>query len=157
MGNCAIKGGGGGPTLNGKCNFKFPFFLETFPYFSSLVNCKLLSAWYFSWSAIRSFPFFSFLNNNLLGPSSLKLPLPGSWPATTSPAGTRQRARPDEEKKITMQPTFNAIVNFEEWRRCYWCVPLYSAAGQRGHPNARYFCFGIGSIKKKPITTKNHP
>ena len=58
--------GGGGPTLNGKCNFKFPFFLETFPYFSSLVNCKLLSAWYFSWSAIRSFPFFSFLNNNLL-------------------------------------------------------------------------------------------
>ena len=27
------------------------------------------------------------------------------------------RARPDEEKKMTMQPTFHAILNFEEWWR----------------------------------------
>ena len=35
------------------------------------------------------------------GLSAPRFPLPGSWPASTSPAGTRQGARPDgEEKKI---------------------------------------------------------
>ena len=38
------------------------------------------------------------------------------------------------------------------------CVPMYSAAGQRGHPKARVFnnkFFGYGSKKQKKIDRKD--
>ena len=44
-----------------------------------------------------------------------ELPLPGSWPATTSPAGTRQGARPDEEEKKIMMQTTICHVKLQDW------------------------------------------
>ena len=72
---------------------------------------------------------------------------PPLWQLTGNTIASRNAPRIKarcRRKKITMQPTFNAMKNFKEWWRCAQCVLKYSAAGRRGHPNARYFVLVSG-------------
>ena len=72
---------------------------------------------------------------NCWGLSAPRFPLPGSWPAPTSLAGTRQGARPDgEEKKIFDATNVQSHYILQRVAALYFMCALYSAAGRRGNP-----------------------
>ena len=71
---------------------------------------------------------------------------PPPWQLTGNNIAGRNAPRSQARwrKKTQMQTNFTCLCKLRRVAALWLCVPMYSAAGQRGHPNARYFALVSG-------------